>query len=521
MANSLFKSLVLSTNIALILSACGSGGGNSSNAPVPPARVALTALSETLVENNGNVAASFTFNNPDGGSRNFRILSASTPADGTIDPAVQSADAALFTANTATETISFAAAPDFENPTDSDIDNVYNVIVRVTEGAQFADFPLSITIDDVNEGLSLRRIPTGISQQTFITSLPDGTGRLVITSKTGQVHIVDPVTSTTDSTLFADLSATTTTENERGLLGLAFAPDFATERQVYMGITNLSGDLEVRRYDMMSGSLTQIDPTTEDVLLVIPQPAENHNGGWLGFGPDGHLWITAGDGGGAGDPFENGQNTNSLPGSILRVDVSGDDFPSDPLRDYAIPADNPFATAGGLPEIFAYGVRNPWRASFGPDGRFYMGDVGQAQREEINVLTSADAGMNFGWNTREGTTDFEGGVDDPSFQNPAGEYDHSNGDQSITGGYVYRGPVAELSNEYVFADFVSGRLFSVRANLLTNDGNSLQASDYQDLTPLLVPDSGAVQRVTTFGEDDAGNLYIGTFFGEDIFIVED
>jgi hypothetical protein len=274
---------------------------------------------------------------------------------------------------------------------------------------------------------------------------------------------------------------------------------------------------------MFTGSTTQIDPATADVILTLAQPFANHNGGWLGFSNDGLLYIPTGDGGSAGDPQNNAQNPNSLLGKVLRLDVSGDDFPADPDRDYRIPAGNAFpGGAGGAPEIFALGLRNPFRASVDAlTGDLFLGDVGQGTVEEIDRLGPAEAGANFGWNLREGTQPYNGGADSPAFTRPVAEYTHGTGPtegRSVTGGYVYRGPIAPIRDRYVFGDFISGNVWAVPAASLVA-GQTAAASAFTRLNPQLVPDAGSLTQITSFGLDDAGRLYIVSF-GGDVFRVE-
>ena len=251
--------------------------------------------------------------------------------------------------------------------------------------------------------------------------------------------------------------------NEGGLLGMAFHPDFATNGQVYLDYTAPSTTAEltttVSRFTSSDGAT--LDLASEQILLTVDQPYGNHNGGHVVFGPDGYLYIGLGDGGFAGDPQGNGQNTNTLLGSILRIDVDGG-------SPYAIPPDNPFAAGGGAPEIYAWGLRNPWRFSFDPlNGDLWVGDVGQDTLEEIDVV---ERGGNYGWNTMEGDACHDPVADcDPTgLQPPIAVLPHTGGDQSITGGVVYRGAlIPALQGLYVFADYVSGRLYSVTYDPVT------------------------------------------------------
>ena len=247
------------------------------------------------------------------------------------------------------------------------------------------------------------------------------------------------------------------------------------------------------------------DPASETLIIRIDQPdATNHKAGWLGFGPDGYLYAALGDGGPGNDPNNQGQNIDTLLGKILRLDVSTDGFPGDPDRNYAIPADNPFASGPGADEIYALGLRNPWRSSFDRGlGDFYIADVGQGEWEEINLGAS---GANYGWRRYEGNelrfpeTPASGPVTFPIYT-----YDHSVG-QSITGGYVYRGSSEGLQGHYFFGDFVTGKIFTLHF-----DGTNWNAVDR---TAQITPDVGSISQISSFGEDGAGNLYVVDLGGE-------
>src|SRR5262245_36406660 len=344
------------------------------------------------------------------------------------------------------------------------------------------------------------RVASGLSQPLFATAPPDDTGRLFLVEKTGQIKILDLVTGQVLATPFLDVSGQISTDGERGLLGLAFDPDFANNGFFYVDLINPAGDAEIRRYHV-SGNPNVADPVSTPIITIDQTTATNHKAGWLAFGPDGYLYNSAGDGGSTPTAA---QDINSLLGKILRIDVHGDDFPADQTRNYAVPADNPFVGTAGADEIYALGLRNPWRPSFDRAlGDFYIADVGNTQYEEIDI---GQKGANYGWPVFEGPVVFLGGTPTGgSAVPPIYYYDHSVG-HSITGGYVYRGEGEALQGQYFFADFVQGKVFTLRF-----DGTSWVATDR---TSQVQTDVGFVTNPTSFGEDARGNLYLTDFDGE-------
>jgi len=354
-------------------------------------------------------------------------------------------------------------------------------------------------------GITANRVATGLNQPLFATAPPGDASRLFIVGKTGRIDVLDLSTGQLQPQPFLNLSAEIAAPGEQGLLGLAFHPAFATNGLFYVNLNNVNGDTEIRRYQA-APSANQADPASAQLVLAVDQPNgfTNHKGGWLGFGPDGYLYAGLGDGGGAGDPFNNAQNPDSLLGKILRLDVNADAFPADPAQNYAIPVSNPFASGAGADEVWAYGLRNPWRASFdrGP-GDLYIADVGQNASEEINL---GSAGTNYGWRVFEGLEPFTpgpltGGVATP----PIHAYSRASG-TSITGGYVYRGESEGLHGQYFFADFGSSRVWT-----LQNNGIAWSAVER---TQQIVTDAGAIDQPTSFGEDARGNLYLTDLDGD-------
>lgn len=491
----------------MLLAACGSGSDGGTAALANLAPTFSSSANVSVQENSGGPVYTVTASDPEGAAVTVSLGSGG--------------DAAAFSFDPATGALSFASPPDFENPGDADGDNVYNVsfTARDPSGAS-ATLNVAITVTDDAGAARLARVGQGFSQPLYLTALPDGSGRVAVVEKGGRVRLLNPETGAVDTVDFLDVSGDISTNGERGLLGLAFSPDFETDGVIYINITNPAGNTEIRRYSTFAGSLEQIDPSTADIIMAIGQPADNHNSGWLGFDDAGFLVIPTGDGGGA--PGDRPQDLNNLLGKVLRIDVNGDDFPADDDRDYAIPAGNPLAMSGGAPEIVAAGLRNPFRCSFDPDtGDLLIGDVGQSAIEEIDRLEFGGGLVNFGWPLREGTQSFNGGANRPEFTAPVAEYGHGSGERqgrSVTGGYLYRGPVEALQGDYVFADFITSNIWSVPGADLVN-GETVASGDFEVLNAELTPDAGSLGNIPSFGEDADGDLYILSFSG-DVFRVE-
>lgn len=333
--------------------------------------------------------------------------------------------------------------------------------------------------------LSLQQVAAGLDLPTYATHANDGSGRLFVLEKPGKIRVIRAGELELDS--FLDIDPLVGSNGlEQGLLGLAFHPDFAANGRLFVDYTNNDGDTVVAEY-RTTPDRSRVDPATARVLLTVAQPYGNHNGGQLQFGPDGYLYVGLGDGGAANDPEGNGQNPGALLGKILRISVDGEE-------PYAIPEDNPFAgDPAFLPEIWALGLRNPWRFSFDRlTGDLYIADVGQNAYEEIDIEPAGSpGGLNFGWSVMEGAHCFQSDTcDRTGLTLPVAEYGREDG-CSVTGGYVYRGSrYPALDGIYFYGDYCSGKIWGLRQG-----GAPVEMID-TDLS------------ISSFGEDEAGEVYV-------------
>ena len=317
---------------------------------------------------------------------------------------------------------------------------------------------------------------------------PAGDSRLFVVEQDGLIKII--ADGQVLGTSFLDISNIVQAGGERGLFSMAFHPQYSSNGYFYVSYTDNGGDSRIERYSV-SGDANVADASSAKLILSLTQPAGNHNGGQIAFGGDGMLFIGFGDGGGAGDPQGHGQNTNTLLGALLRIDVDDGD-------PYAIPPDNPFVGQAGADEVWAYGLRNPWRFSFDRVAdRLYVADVGQNEWEEVNAAAATQAGVNYGWNTMEGLHCYNAeSCDTDGLTLPVLEYSNSSGNCSVTGGHVYRGDtMTEVQGHYFYSDYCGGFLRSFKYS-----GGSVTGEVEWDV--------GDVGRVLSFGEDASGELYV-------------
>ncbi|NOX99424.1 MAG: PEP-CTERM sorting domain-containing protein [Verrucomicrobia bacterium] len=386
------------------------------------------------------------------------------------------------------------------------------------------------------QGITTTRIASGLNNPIYATAPPNDPSRLFIvergindgTTRTGNIKILDLNTNTVLPTPFLTIPDLSPFGQSEGLFSIAFHPNYEQNGFFYVSAMDENRDTTIRRYQVSSSNPNVADPNYVPILEYPQRPS--HNNSWIGFSPDGYLYINNGDGGGGPfDPDNNAQNINNLYGSVLRLDVGADgladDFPADSQRNYAIPPSNPFVNQAGLDEIWSYGLRSPWRASFDREtGDFYLGDVGQNTLDELNFQKADSAGgENYGWRLREGTIPTPpsfvsvGGSKPPGNVDPIYDYPQGFGSEqgfSITAGYVYRGPIAELQGKYFFADFVNPRVWSLEVDVdgLTPDQyDGTNFTEFTDWTDQFAPDEGSLEAIVSFAEDSVGNLYIVTF----------
>jgi glucose/arabinose dehydrogenase len=480
---------ILLATLAATLTACGGGGGGGGNSmgssPVespppmmnspPPMMNPPTqgpgVLALTITGIPAGSAGAISVSGPNGFQRNLgasTALSALAPGMYTVSAAnVLSGNALL-------------------------VPQPANQSVQVTDGMTTA-----VTVAYGGSGafsLKLQQVVSGLASPLFLTA-PANDPRLFIVERGGRIRIVQ--NGMLLAMPFLDISTLVTTDGERGLLSMAFHPHYATNGQFFVYRTDLNGDIAIERYAVSAADANVANPGATLVLRIDHPTYSNHNGGLIAFAPDGMLYIGTGDGGGAGDPNRNAQNLGSLLGKLLRIDVT-----NTAGQPYAVPPSNPFVgQTGRRGEIWAFGLRNPWRYAFDPGaGELYIADVGQDRREEVDVVPAASAGLNFGWNVSEGTLCYPTAPCDTQGQTPpVFEYGHdAAGGCSITGGYVYRGnAIPELQGRYFYSDFCNGFL---RSFVLRN-GTAAETVDWN------IPRVG---NVLSFGEDAQRELYVLT-----------
>ncbi|MCC2958322.1 PQQ-dependent sugar dehydrogenase [Massilia sp. IC2-477] len=464
--------------VALCLGACGGGGGNPGTPGVPPAPQPPAATTGSLAVTTAGLPAG---------------VNASVRVNG---PASYQQDL------TATQTLSNLAPGSYNiaaNPvTAGGITYTPSPATQSAVVSAGATASATVTYAGAAVNIALSQVAVNLDNPTYLTA-PTGDTRLFVVERPGRIRIVE--NGITLGTPFLDISGRVFTGGEGGLLSMAFDPQYARNGYFYIYYTDPQQNIVIERLSVGSNP-NLADPTSSLPILRVPHPTyTNHFGGQLAFGPDGNLYIGTGDGGGAGDPLGNGQNLNSLLGKLLRIDVRA----AAPGQPYAIPAGNPYPNqANRRAEIWASGLRNPWRFAFDAS-QLYLSDVGQDRREEVNIGALDAAGLNYGWNTMEGTLCYNAATcDRTGLTLPAFEYDHGTNDAngcSITGGFVYRGSaLPELAGRYFYSDYCRGFLKSFLAS-----GSSVSEQREWNV--------GSIGNVVSFGKDGQGELYLMTSRG--------
>lgn len=461
--NRSFSFRFISLAVTLLLSACGA----STNTPAP---------TNTAVVTSARVATSTS-------APAQAAATSVLPSPTSVPPTAVPTSTSTRVPPTATPTSTSTRVPPTPTPSTTTIPSTLTTAPTMT-----------VTASANGDALKLELVPlvTDLKRPTFITGANDGSNRLFFIEQQGRIYYVDA--GSDRKHLFLDIrDVVNDTGNEQGLLGLAFHPDFKNNGLFFIDYSNAAGDNVLARYHV-SADPTQADAASAKILLTIPGLEPNHNGGMLAFGPDGYLYIGTGDGGGGGDrhgTIGNGQNRNTLLGKILRLDVNGDA--------YRVPDDNPFVNdANALPEIWAYGFRNPWRFSFDrAAGDLYIADVGQGSYEEIDFQpASSKGGENYGWRIMEGAHCYnpKENCDTSGSVEPIFDYTHDLG-CSVTGGYVYRGvKFPSLVGQYLFADYCTGVVWAT-SRAPNGTWNTRQVARFDD-------------TISSFGQDDAGELYV-------------
>jgi len=522
--------------LATLLSACGGGGSSSAgnnSIPLPTISVADSSITEG---DTGNTSLNFTVTLSKSSNQTVSVNYNSSNGSAQAGSDYTSIAGTLtFNAGETSKTISILVTGD----SDVELSETLTLTLSAAVNASLAKSTATGTIlndDGITSGLPARPSNTtciapatpasgatialnnafpnlNFSLPLQMRQAPNNPNRWYVVEKGGTVRYFNNDANATTTTLFANISARVDSgPNEAGLLGMAFDPDFANNGYVYLSYTRTgtTGPLTtyISRFQSPDNGQTLTIPVAnlEQVILTVEQPYGNHNGGNIAFGPDGLLYIGLGDGGSGGDPQGNGQNTSTLLGSLLRVDinVTAQDW-TNGIR-YYIPPGNPFASnsncsGSGCAEIYAWGLRNPWRWSFdSATGDLWLGDVGQSAREEIDLIK---AGGNYGWNLCEGTANFNGNCSTPGIHEPVVEYNNANGNCSVTGGYVYRGSnIPGLQGEYIYGDFCSGRIWSF-------------SNGAPPVTPTLLTDSNL--SISSFAQGLDGEVYVLNYGAGTIF----
>lgn len=500
------KYTMLSAIGAIALAGCSGGTSTPTPTPTPSPTAtnrapAFTSVATASIAENTTAVLTATASDPDGNPLSFSI--------------VGGADAARF-AITPAGALTFAPAPNFDLPTDANGDNVYEVLLLVSDGSLSATQNVTVTVTNSREGIAVRRVGTGFNAPQYVVAIP-GSSEVYVAEYNGSIWRFNPATGV--KTLLFIVGDINTRYG--GLTGMALLPDFATSGRFMVSAMVGVYRLELRQYVLRAAGSPPSLFSTFEVGRAGGSEDTNDNGGWMAFGPDGYLYVATG-----ADSYDTStslkaQDRHLRWGKILRLKVEVDPYAGASPSFFRPAPGNPFTAGNGDPYVFALGLHTPSRGSFAPDGRLIIADIGQFARHEINLIRTDQPGLNFGWPYFEGSRQHTDHGNPPAgITPPVTEYENGTGPRrggSVTGGNVYRGPVASLTGSYVFGDYETGNIWSVPyASLVT--GSTLASSNYERRNEDFKPDAGEINRITSFGEDAAGNLFIVDSDGE-IFMV--
>lgn len=487
---------------SFLLAGCGGGSSSSSPVQLPPsanARPEISAIgSQTITENQTTVLTAQA-SDPDGNQLSF---------------SVSGADADDFIINSS-GTLSFRTAPNFELPTDADMDNVYNIAVTVSDGSLTASANATVTVENDREGISVRRLTTGLNDVTVIATMPSQ-AKVFVAERGGNVYEMDTVdgTRSLDRTIL-----NVNTAGEGGLLGLVADPSFSANNTYWAFVTAArSGPFASSGSDISIRKINRLRPESllgSGTQLEIAHDSDINYGGWLGFGPGNDLYVMVGD---AGD-INSAQDPNSKLGKVLRLRPNPDPYAGAAPTFFLVPPGNPYAAGGGDRFVYALGLQDPTSGALFGDG-LYFADHGSSVAEEINFLFHNAGGANFGWPFFEGSSPSTGSTTE-TLTASVTEYARGGGDRegrAVVGGAIYLGPIVSLQSKYIFADRDSGKIWAIGINDLMG-GEIVPSSKYELLNTDFEPDAGSIDSIVAIGTDRENNLILADSDGE-IFVVE-
>ncbi|MEP5487807.1 MAG: PQQ-dependent sugar dehydrogenase [Parasphingorhabdus sp.] len=487
---------------SLLLSGCGGGSKTSSSVQLPPSanvRPQISTIAAQQIAENQSAVLTVQASDADGDQLSF---------------SVSGEDADDFVINSS-GALSFRVVPNFELPTDADMNNVYNVVVTASDGSLTASSNATITVENDREGILVRRLATGLNDVTVISTIPSQ-AKVFVAERGGNVYEMDTVdgTRSLDRTIL-----NVNTAGEGGLLGLVVDPSFTANNTYWTFVTSArSGPFARSGSDISIRKINRQRPESllgSGVQLEIPHDSDINYGGWLGFDPENNLYVMVGDAGEIG----NAQDPNSKLGKVLRLRPNPDPFAGAAPALFLVPQGNPYAGGGGDRFVYTLGLQDPKYGALFGDG-VYFSDRGSSVAEEINFMAHNLGGVNFGWPFFEGSTPSTGSTTE-TLTASVTEYPRGGGDRegnSVVAGAIYSGPIVSLQSKYIFADKGSGKIWAIGLNDLTG-GETVPSSKYELLNTDFEPDAGSVDTIVAIGTDRENNLIIADSDGE-IFVVE-